>query len=73
MLMRDPLEFVLFDFLKFNFVGYLAGNIPNLGNAGEKKNKNGQGIWANSQSLFFLEYIIVNFSTSKEWVKIISI
>ena len=44
MLMRDPLEFVLFDFLKLNFVGYLAGNIPNLGNTGEKKNKNGQGI-----------------------------
>jgi hypothetical protein len=28
------------------FAGYLAGNIPPLGNNGEKKNKNGQGIKA---------------------------
>ncbi|XP_078318953.1 netrin receptor UNC5C-like isoform X2 [Crassostrea virginica] len=27
---------------KYQNQGYLAGNIPNLGNAGEKKNKNGQ-------------------------------
>lgn len=26
------------------FSGYMAGNIPPIGNAEEKKNKNGQGI-----------------------------
>lgn len=30
----------------FLLLGYLAGNIPPIGNAEEKKNKNGQGIKA---------------------------
>lgn len=30
----------------FLLPGYMAGNIPPIGNAEEKKNKNGQGIYA---------------------------